>query len=209
MGLMSYFLGIKVKQTDEGIFISQKKYAKNMLKKFKIESCKLMLTPVEERLKLERESGGDLVNSTNFRRLVGSLGYLTATRLDIVYGVRLISKFMNSPRKSHWKAAKRILRYAKGIIDEGIFYFSSSKLELVGYTDSDWAGETETRKSTSGYVFHLGDGIFSWCSKKQQVVSLPTAEAEYIAATNCATQAVWLRRILSKLKHQQNGPTRN
>ena len=199
MGLMSYFLGIEVKQTDEGILISQKKYAVDVLKKLKMESCKPMLTPVEERLKLERESGGDLVNSTNFRRLVGSLRYLTATRPDIVYGVGLISRFMDLPRQSHWQAAKRILRYIKGTINEGIFYSSTNKLELIGYTDSDWAGETETRKSTSGYAFHLGAGVFSWSSKKQQVVALSTAEAEYIAATNCATQAVWLRRMLSEL----------
>lgn len=100
------------------------------------------------------------------------------------------------------------MRYVKGTIDERIFHSSSSKLELVGYIDSDWAGETETRKSTSGYVFHLGAGVFSRCSKKQQVVALSTAEAEYIAATNYVTQAVWLRRILSELQHQQNGPTK-
>jgi hypothetical protein len=208
MGLMSYFLGIELKQTNEGIFISQKKYAADILKKFKMESCKPMLTPMEERLKLEKESGGNLVNSTNFRKLVGSLRYLTATRPDIVYGVGLISRFMDSPRQSHWQAAKRILRYVKGTIDEGIFYSSSAKLELIGYTDSDWAGETETRKSTSGYVFHLSTGVFSWSSKKQQVVALSTAEAEYIAATNCATQAVWLRRMLSELQYQQDGPTK-
>ena len=80
-------------------------------------------------------------------------------------------------------------------------------MELVGYTDSDWAGDTEERKSTSGYVFNLGSGAFSWSSKKQQVVALSTTEAEYIAAANCATQAVWLRRMLGELQHQQNGPT--
>ena len=78
-----------------------------------MESCKPMLTPVEERLKLEKESGDDLVNSTNFRRLVGSLRYLTTTRPDIVYGIGLISRFMDSPRQSHWQVAKRILRYVK------------------------------------------------------------------------------------------------
>lgn len=123
MGLISYFLGIEVNQTDEGIFISQKKYAKYVLKKLKMESCKPMLTLVKERLKLERESGSDLVNSTYFRRLVGSLRYLTATRPDIVYGVGIISRFMDSPRQSHWQAAKRLLRYVKGTIDEGIFLF--------------------------------------------------------------------------------------
>lgn len=126
----------------------------------------------------------------------------------IVYGVGLISRFMESPRQSHWQAAKRILRYVKGTIDEGIFYSSSNELELIGYTDSDWASETETRKSTSGYAFHLGTGVFSWSSKKQQVVALSTAEAEYIAATSCATQAVWLRRMMSELRHQQDSPTK-
>ncbi|XP_050895194.1 secreted RxLR effector protein 161-like [Lathyrus oleraceus] len=128
-----------------------------------MESCKSMLTQVEERLKLEKESGGDLVNSTNFRRLVGNLRYLTTTRPDIVYGIGLISRFMNSPRQSHWQVAKRIL--------------SSSKPELIGYTNNDWAGETETQKSTSGYVFYLDTCVFSWSSKKQQVVALSTSEA--------------------------------
>lgn len=87
------------------------------------------------------------------------------------------------------------------------FFYSSSSIELVGYRDNDWVGEAETCKSTSSYVFHLRAGVYSWCFKKQQVVTLSTAEAEYIAATNCATQTVWLRRILSELQHQQNGPT--
>jgi len=197
----------EVSQTNKRIFILQNKYATDILKKFKMESCKPVLTPVEERLKLERESGGELVNSTNFRRLVGSLRYLIATRPDIVYGVGLISRFMDSPRQSHWQAAKRILRYVKGTINEGILYSSSNNLELVGYTDSDWAGETETRKSTSGFAFYLGTGVFSWSSKKQQVVALSTTEAEYIAATNCATHAVWLRRVLNELQHHQDHPT--
>lgn len=136
-----------------------------------------MLTQVEERLKLEKESGGDLVNSTNFRRLVGNLRYLTTTRPDIVYGIGLISICMDSPRQSQWQVAKRILRYVKWIINEGIFYSSSSKPELIGYTNNDWAGETETQKSTSGYVFYLDTCVFSWSSKKQQVVALSTTEA--------------------------------
>lgn len=92
-----------------------------------MESCKLMLTPVEEGLKLEKESGDDLVNSTNFKRLLESLVYLTITTPDIVYGVGLISRFMDSPRQSHWQAVKKILRYVKGKIDEVIFYLSSTK----------------------------------------------------------------------------------
>ena len=101
-----------------------------------MEACKPMLTPVEERLKLTKEGSGDLVDATKFRRLVGSLRYLTTTRPDIVYGVGLISKFMDSPRQSHWQVAKQILRYVKGTIDYGLFYSSASKIDLVGYTNS-------------------------------------------------------------------------
>lgn len=101
MGPMSYFLGIKVKQMSEGIFISQEKYAVDVLKKFKMEACNPIMTPVEERLKLEKEGGSDFVNPTNFRRSVGLLRYLTATRPYIAYGVGPISRFMDSPRQSH------------------------------------------------------------------------------------------------------------
>ncbi|KAK2979582.1 hypothetical protein RJ640_020074 [Escallonia rubra] len=98
IGLMSYFLGIEVKQTNKGVFISQKKYAGDILRKFKMEACNPILIPVEERLKLVKDGSGDLVNATNFRRLVGSLMYLTTTRLDIVYGAGIVSSFMNSPQ---------------------------------------------------------------------------------------------------------------
>jgi hypothetical protein len=114
---------------------------------------------------------------------------------------------MESPRQSHLQAAKRILRYIKGTVDDGIFYTFSDNSQLVGYTDSDYAGDIGERKSTSGYMFSLGNGIFSWSSKKQQVVALSTAEAEYIAAAYCATQAVWLRKMLEELRHKQQHPT--
>ena len=100
------------------------------------------------------------------------------------------------------QAAKRILRYIKCTLNDGIYYENTNEVNLVGYTDSDWVGDIETRKSTSGFVFHLGSGAISWSSKKQPVVALSTAEAEYIAAASCATQAVWLRRILEELNEK-------
>lgn len=102
---------------------------------------------------------------------------------------------------------KRILRYIGGTQSDGIFYSRNDPVELFGYTDSDWAGDTIERKSTSGYAFFIGSGVFSWSSKKQQVIALSTAEAEYIAAANSATQVLWLRRILGVLQHKQVGPT--
>ncbi|PKI62768.1 hypothetical protein CRG98_016867 [Punica granatum] len=162
---------------------------------------------MEERLKLTREGSGADVNPTYFKRIVGSLRYLTSTRPDLVYSVGLVSRLMESPKQSHLQAAKRILRYIKGTLDEGVFYSSSNDFQLVGFTDSDWGGDVGERKSTSGYVFSLGNGAFSWSSKKQQVVALSTAEAEYIAAAYCATQAIWLRQLLRELQLEQMKPT--
>lgn len=110
---------------------------------------------------------------------------------------------MANPTEQHWLAAKRLLRYLKGTTGLGIFYKKGGCKELIAYTDTDFAGDLDDRKSTSGYVFFLGSGAVSWSSKKQPVVSLSTTEAEYIAAASCACQCVWLRRILEKLGHMQ------
>ncbi|XP_072071940.1 secreted RxLR effector protein 161-like [Arachis hypogaea] len=172
-----------------------------------MEHSKPVSTPVGEKFKLLREDKGGAVNLTYYKSLIGSLRYLTTTRPDIVFGVGLLSRFMEEPYTNHLQAAKRILRYIKGTLNDGIYCENTNEVNLVGYTDSDWAGDIETRKSTSGFVFHLGSGAISWSSKKQPVVALSTAEAEYIAAASCATQAVWLRRILEELNEKQNTPT--
>ena len=115
---------------------------------------------------------------------------------------------MESPRDSHWQAGKRILRYVKGTKGFGILYTASDEFELVGYTDSDWAGSIDDRKRTSGYVFHMGSGVISWASKKQPIVSQSTTEAEYIEANAAACQAIWLRKILKDLcERQKDGTT--
>ena len=133
---------------------------------------------------------------------------MTVTRLDIHYGVGLVSRFMEKPQQSHLQAEKRILRYVNCNRDHVIFYTNSNAFKLVRYSDSDWAGDLDTRKSTSGYVFYLGNCVISWSSKKQQGVALSTAEAEYMALTNGAGHAVWVRRMLEELKQVQNSPTR-
>ncbi|KAL0443704.1 UNVERIFIED_CONTAM: Retrovirus-related Pol polyprotein from transposon TNT 1-94 [Sesamum latifolium] len=130
----------KVKQRDDGIFISQEGYAKEILKKFEMENCMPVSTPVECGVKLSSRQDGKKINSTYFKSLVGSLRYLTCTRPDILFGVGLVSRHMEAPTTSHLKVAKRILRYIQGTIDHGIFYKSSQDFELVGYCDSDWAG---------------------------------------------------------------------
>ena len=156
------FLGIEVQQSESGIFISQLNYASAILKIFNISNCKTSPTPVITGLKLSKDDDGSTVDPTLFKRLVGSLMYLTSTRPEIMYGVSLISRLMKSPKDSHWQACKRSLRYVSGTKDLGIMYSSSEKFKLICYTDSDNGGSIDDRKSTSGYTFHFGTSAISW-----------------------------------------------
>nr|KYP55970.1 Retrovirus-related Pol polyprotein from transposon TNT 1-94 [Cajanus cajan] len=196
LGLMKYFLGLEVKQSDEGIFISQERYALEILKKFKMEDCNPVSTPMEPGTKLSKFDGGERANSGRFRSLVGSLRYLTSTRPDLMLSVGITSKFMEDPSYTHWKALKRILRYVRGSLSLGLFYSKSDDYQLVGYSDSDWCGDVDDRKSTSGYVFLLENTAFTWLSKKQPIVTLSTCEAEYVAASWSVCHAVWLSNLL-------------
>ncbi|KAJ7978961.1 Retrovirus-related Pol polyprotein from transposon TNT 1-94 [Quillaja saponaria] len=207
MGLMSYYLGFEVKQNDGGIFISQEGYAKDVLKKFQMLDSNSVNTPIECGVKLSKHDVGEKVDPTLFRSLVGSLRYLTCTRPDILYAVGVVSRYMESPTSTHMKTAKRILRYLRGTLDYGLFYSSSHIIDLVGYCDSDFAGDLDDRKSTTGFVFFMRNNAISWVSKKQPIVTLSTCEAEYVAATSCTCHAIWLRRLLKELQEPQKEAT--
>ncbi|XP_061364779.1 uncharacterized mitochondrial protein AtMg00810-like [Gastrolobium bilobum] len=206
-GLMRYFLGLEVRQDNLGIFVSQEAYAKEILKRFKMTDCNPVSTPMEPGSKLSKYDGRDRVDASNYRSLVGCLRYLTCTRPDLSLSVGIVSRFMEEPSYSHWKAAKRILRYIQGTTSLGLHYSRSENYKLIGYTDNDWCGDVDDRKSTSGYVFFMGNTTFTWISKKQPIVTLSTCEAEYVAASWCVCHAVWLRNLLSKLEEKQVGPT--
>ncbi|XP_047267681.1 uncharacterized mitochondrial protein AtMg00810-like [Capsicum annuum] len=199
LGKMHYFLGLEVVQSNDGIFVSQKKYVQNFLNKFKMQNCNPTNIPVEFGLKLTKAGSGKKMDNTFYKQIMGSLMYLNATRPDIMYIVSLVSRYMECPTEIHLLAAKRILRYLQGTKDFGIFYRKGEKVDLIGFTDSDYAGDQDGRKSTSGYVFMLGTEAVSWSSKKQTVVTLSCTEAEFVTATACVCQAIWLRRILKKL----------
>ncbi|KAE8735514.1 hypothetical protein F3Y22_tig00000340pilonHSYRG00533 [Hibiscus syriacus] len=207
LGLMKYFLGLEVRQENIGIFVSQEKYAKEILKRNKMEDCNPVLTPMEPGAKLSKFDGGERVDATKYRSLVGSLRYLTCTRSDISYSVSVVSRFMEEPVYTHLKAVKRILRYIHGTESLGLFYTKAEDFMLVGYSDSDWCGDVDDRKSTSGYVFFLGDTTFTWISKKQPVVTLSTCEVEYMAARSCVCHVIWLRRLLKELNFAQENAT--
>ncbi|KAG6526934.1 hypothetical protein ZIOFF_009021 [Zingiber officinale] len=207
LGELHHFLGIEVLRSKHGIFITQESYAKEILKKFRMENANHISTPCVVRLKLSKHGEGKLVNPTMFRSLVGNLMYLAATRPDITYVVSLVSRFMDKPFSNHWETAKRILRYVKGTLDYDIFYQASVPVNLVGYTDSDLAGSIDDSKSTSGYVFDLGSGAIAWCSKKQSTIALSTTEAEYIVVSFVGCHLLWLHEIWENLKHDKEGPT--
>ncbi|KAG6385237.1 hypothetical protein SASPL_154067 [Salvia splendens] len=194
-------------QLEDGVFITQEHYAKEILKKFKMEDCKPINTPMECGVNLSKNEKGEKVDPALYKSLVRSLRYLTNTRPDILYATWLVSRYMENPTTSHFKAAKRILRYLRGTIDYGLFYSHTNDYKFVGYSDSDWAGDNDYRKSTSRYVLYMGDTAFTWMSKKQPIVTLSTCEAEYMAATFSVCHAVWLRSLLTELGWSQNEPT--
>eukprot|EP00253_Pinus_taeda_P029362 PITA_29362 len=181
MGLLRYFLGIEVDQNENGIFISQEKYVNEVLGRFNMQECKAAITPTVMGLKLSKEDSSKDFDPSLYKSIVGNLMYLTATRPDIIFVVSLISKFMERPKEAHWQVAKRILRYVNGTKRFDILYTVSECSDLVGYTNNDWAGSVDDRKSTSGYIFHMGSGAISWASKKRPIVALSTVEAEYLS----------------------------
>ncbi|KAL5726897.1 hypothetical protein ACHQM5_000142 [Ranunculus cassubicifolius] len=170
-------------------------------------NCKSIATPLALNEKLQLNDGAPKADAKVYRSLVGSLLYLTNTRPDIEYSVSLLSRFMQEPSNLHFAAAKRILRYLQGTKNYSLKYAKEEDNKLAGFTDSDWAGSIDDRKSTSGYVFCLGSKVISWSSKKQQTIALSSAEAEYIAATEATCEATWLRRILADLQQKEEAPT--
>jgi hypothetical protein len=141
----------------------------------------------------------DPVDPSLYQQLIGSLMYLVNTRPDICFVVNTQSQFQVEPRHEHWIATKHVLRYICGTINYGLRYTASNNIQLHGFTDSDWAGSVEDRKSTSGMCFSLGSAMISWGSKKHRYVALNIAEAEYMVACEACTEATWLRKLISDL----------
>ena len=199
LGQLMYFLRIEFICTDDGIWLMQRKYVLDMLKKFGMTGCKPIATPIEQNAKLRADSGEPLENPTLYRQIVGSLIYATLTRPDMSHDVGVLSQFMQVPRKPHLDAARRVLCYAKGTLNYGLFYPYGANVEVCGYTDADWAGSSYDKRSTSGYVFSLGSAAVSWSSKKQTTVALSSTEAEYRGAALAASEIAWLRKLLHSL----------
>ncbi|KAJ0579640.1 putative RNA-directed DNA polymerase [Helianthus annuus] len=206
MGKLQYFFGMEVSYEYGNITLSQKKYMRSLLEKYRMSQCNSVSTPMEYGLKLSKEDPEIFGDEGIYRSLVGSLMYLTNTRQDIMFAVSKISRFMECPKKSHWEAGKRILKYIKGTINQEITYSKGGKGKLVGFSDSDYAGNVDDSKSTSGYIFHLGSGPISWQSKKQKVVALSSKEVEYKALSLTGCQTIWIKGILDELQGKVEYP---
>ncbi|GMI64726.1 cysteine-rich RLK (RECEPTOR-like protein kinase) 8 [Hibiscus trionum] len=176
------------------IFINQAKYIKDMLKKFGLEQAKPQATPMSSSTKLDKDEGGKCVDSKLYRSMIGSLLYLTAIRLDILFRVCLCARFQAIPRESHLIAVKRIFRYLKDTPYLGLWYPRDSTFNLHAYSDADYGGCKIDRKSTSDTCQFLGSVLISWFSKKQNSVALSTTEAEYISLGSCCAQVKWMKQ---------------
>nr|XP_020150942.2 uncharacterized mitochondrial protein AtMg00810-like [Aegilops tauschii subsp. strangulata] len=204
LGLLSFYLGIEVKQEVDDITLSQAAYAMKILEKSGMVGCNPCHVPMEPRFKLSKVSTAPATDATEYRSVVGSLQYLVHTRPDIAYSVGYVSRFMEAPTTEHRAAVKQILWYVAGTQHLGCRYTRRDKrVVLCGYSDSDMAGDVDTRKSTTGVMFFLGPNLISWQSMRQKVVALSSCEAEYIAATTAACQGIWLARLLGELQKKE------
>ncbi|BBH08397.1 wall-associated kinase 2, partial [Prunus dulcis] len=207
LGDLKYFLGIEVSRSPKGLYLSQRKYALDILKDSGLIGARPTFFPMEQNLKLNNEDGELLHNPETYRRLVGRLIYLTITRPDIVHTVHILSQFMQSPRTTHKDAADRLLHYLKGTPGQGILLSSSNNFQLRAYCDSNWASCPMTRRSTTGYFVLLGESPISWKTKKQDTVSRSSAEAEYRAMAMATCELQWLRYLLYDLGLSHTTPS--
>jgi hypothetical protein len=200
MGALHHFLGVSVQRQSASLFLSQRQYILDILDRAGMLSCKPCSTPVDTNSKLSA-NGAAVTDPSSYRSIAGALQYLTFTRPDIAYAVQQVCLYMHDPREPHLGAMKRILRYLQGTLDLGLHLHRTLPVDLTVYTDADWAGCPDTRKSTSGYAVFLGDNLISWSSKRQPTVSRSSAEAEYRAVANGVAEACWLRQLLQELHH--------
>jgi len=197
---LSYFFGLEATSTTDGLFISQLKYACDILTRAQLLDSKLVHTFIIVSQHLSSD-GSLFSDPTFYRSLVGALQYLTITHPDIAHAVNFVSQFLHSPTNDHFLAVKRILRYVKRTLHVGLtFRPFATPTTLVVYSDADWAGCPETRRSTSGYSIYFGNSLVSWSAKKQHIVSLSSCESEYYALAITTADLLWLTHLLHDLK---------
>jgi hypothetical protein len=212
-GEIHFVLGMSIKRdrATKALFINQEKYLEGVLNRFGMQDCKSASTPLETGMSTfhKRTEDEESFDEHVYQQAIGCLTYAsTATRPDIAAAVSILSTFMSNPSKEHWIGIKRVLRYIKGTLNYGLkFQANGNDHELVGYSDANWAGDVDTRRSTSGYVFKADNSTISWSSKKQATVAKSTTEAEYVALSQATQEAIWMRKLLSDIGYKIDKPT--
>jgi transposase InsO family protein len=212
LGEPKLILGLEIMRDRERgtISIGQRQYIENMLKRFGFEGMAPVPTPMEANKALVKRDGPpDTDLASIYATAIGSLMYAAiGTRPDIAFAVQNLSQFTSNPGPEHWQAVKRVFRYLSGTRSHQLTYGGhNNSTEVIGYSDADWASNPNDRKSISGYAFLLGGGAITWNSKKQTIVALSSAEAEYVAEAHAAKEAIWLRQLLDSLGFPQVNPT--
>jgi hypothetical protein len=202
LGEVTSYLGLNVTRDRPNfeIKVSQKAMIDNIIKEFGMDEAKTRSIPLSPAIKLSKDEG-ELIDKKQFPygTLIGKLMFLAvSTRPDIAYSVGTLARFISEPTSTHWQAAKGVVRYLAHTKDRGIT-FRGSQLELTGFCDADYAGDVDSRKSTSGYVFTLNGGAISWSSKRQPTVAASTTEAEYMSAAAAVKEGLWLRKLLASM----------
>jgi hypothetical protein len=208
LGDLHFFLGIEVHKIRDGLLLNQAKYAQDILARVNMQNCRASTTPLSSSERISAYEGSRLEeeDSTNYRSVVGALQYLTMTRPDISYAVNKVCQFLHAPTTVHWNAVKRILRYIKGTPTVGLT-FSKSKSALVSaFSDADWAGCIDDRRSTGGFAVFVGPNLVSWSAKKQATVSRSSTEAEYKSVANATAEMIWIQSLLEQLGVKMTQP---
>ncbi|XP_019095479.1 PREDICTED: uncharacterized protein LOC109130427 [Camelina sativa] len=208
LGKLKYFLGLEISRGSDGFFLTQRKYALDIVADTGDFGSRPVHTPVEQNHHLATDDGPLLSNPKSYRRLVGRLLYLLHTRPELSYSVHVLAQFMQEPREAHMEAAMRVVRYLSGSPGHGILLKSSSDLSIEVYCDSDWSSCPLTRRSLSAYVVMLGGSPISWKTKKQKTVSHSSAEAEYRSMSVAHKEIKWLRKLLKELGINNAAPAR-
>lgn len=208
MGEVSSILGIRViRDNDNGLIsLDQTAYINRILKRFNMENCNPVTSPLDPNQKISKEmcarneAEKRVMIDVPYRQAIGSLMFLAqTTRPDISFAVNLLSRYCENPGSCHWGAIKRILRYIRGTADYRLTYGDNDNNALIGYSDSDWAADLDQRKSTTGYVFTLFGGAISWACKRQATVALSSTEVEFMATVAAIQKAVWLESLHNQI----------